>query len=212
MARLPTVHSNWMEVVAINQTGTSMDNSSHGVIQYIGLTKKMLWKVTVCLACAIAAVLVYNRRMTADKVGNDAATALMNYNIKKLLSLSSPEELRTLNLNEKNVGDYLSETYVATPNLVVKKIERVDHLTPDLVQYNIKFTNYKGVIRPLIWVNETPNFGWRLNLSSTLKVIGQASANSMDIVENSQFAESLMKKHGIKGVYSNMHGYMMFNK
>jgi hypothetical protein len=131
-----------------------------------------------------------------------ALTAIDRRDPKALLRLSSPEELRRVNLNEATVTALLSETFwkSGTPDMASAAVERAAGMPVDRAVFTVdpKDVVPSGQSAFFVFVTDSRDIGWRLNLSALFFSFcrDRAKVDSrgrMDYVE-------ICRKHGILGV------------
>jgi hypothetical protein len=126
--------------------------------------------IVIGIVLVVGLVLLRNYLQSPDVIVHRAADAFRRKDVDALLAITSPEEVKAMNLTRQTVSDYLNATLYRPGEIANMTLVFSDTGHPDERGY-WAYTTYKGQKRddPLtIFLIQTPRGDWTLNLSYTL--------------------------------------------
>lgn len=157
---------------------------------------------TIALGVDLVAsvVLLQHYLHSPDVIVHRAADAFLRRDVDSLLAITSPEEIKAMNLTRQTVGDYLDATLYKPGEVANIKVIYTDTGHPDERGY-WAYTTYKGQQRydPLtIFLIQTPRGEWTLNLSYTLFKFYERLHRK----ESGEAWQRLAAEKGLKGMFN----------
>jgi hypothetical protein len=144
------------------------------------------------------------RPRTPEMVCADAVHALIDGNAKSLVSLADPDELARLNLSEDAVRTFVGEILGRGRSELTGKFSLHQRQYADSFVFEINRegrTTDKSISPLLINVLDSPDKGWKLNLSLLLYYL--CLIRSANTIEATERWNSMRDRHGILGTRQN---------